>query len=128
MNLEAKHKEITIKGTWRMTSNDEGQDFEYSYFKEFDKTLELPLIDNPVFSIEKDYSMLVRGGMRPPAFAKEDFTLARIPEVIGGVYRGWFDYNGQLINEFSSLNFLPAVDEEAVGGTFSIEGGCASTV
>jgi hypothetical protein len=126
INREAKHKEITIKGTWRMSSNDEGQDFEYSYFKEFDKTLQLPNIENPVFSIEKDYSMLVRGGMRPPLFLKDDFTLTRIPEVVGGVYRGWFDYNGRLINEFSSLNFLPVVDEETAGNTFSIEGECAS--
>lgn len=120
INPGAKNKEITIKGKWRLSNYEEEQDFEYSYFKEFDKTLGLPPVERPLFTIEKDYSMLLKGGLKTPPFSKEELKMANAPKIFGGVYRGWFEYNGQNLNEFSSLNFLPSVEDDST--TFSVEG------
>jgi len=82
--------------------------------------LELPPNDNPVFFIEKDYTMLLKNGLKTPPFCKEDLKNGNISKLFGGVYRGWFEYNGQNLNEFSSLNFLPSNDVDSM--TFSVEG------
>ena len=124
INLGSSNKEIIIKGKWKLTSFEEEQDFEYNYFKEFDKSLGLPETKNPVFRIEKDYTMLLKGGLKTPPFLKEEFKLGSIPKLLGGVYRGWFDYNGQKMNEFSSLNFLPTEGEDRNENKFSLEGNC----
>ncbi len=120
LNLGARNREIIIKGKWKLSNVEEEQDFEYSYFKEFDKTLGLAAVESPVFAIEKDYAMLLKGGLKTPAFSREQFTIKNIPKLFGGVYRGWFEYNGQTLDEFSSLNFLPAEGGEE--NKFSIEG------
>lgn len=118
INITATSREIVIKGKWRLTNFEEELDFEYSYFKEFDKSLGLPPVDKPVFAIEKDYSMLIRSEIKTPPFSKSELELKNVANIFGGVYRGWFSYNDQTLNEFSSLNFLPGETPE----TFSIEG------
>ena len=122
LNLGANNKEIIIKGKWKLSNFEEEQDFEYSYFKEFDKTLGIPPVENPVFTVEKDYTMLVKNGLKTPPFVKEEYKAKNVPKLFGGVYRGWFNYNESLMNEFSSLNFLPVEDAVSEENKFSIEG------
>ena len=121
INLAAINKEILIKGKWRLTSAEEEFDFEYNYFKDFDKTLGLPPVENPVFTVKKDYTMLVKQGLKTPGFNKSDLEKKNIPKLFGGIYRGWFSYNDQTLAEFSSLNFLPNEDE-GTQCNFIIEG------
>jgi len=112
LNFNSSHREILIKGKWKLTGFDEESDFEYNYFKEFDQPLTLRQVEKPVFAIEKDYSTLVKKGVETPAFNKTEYSIKHIAHLFGGVYKGWFNYNGEVMNEFSSMNFLPSENIE----------------
>jgi len=118
INIAATNREILIKGKWKLTNFDEEADFEYSYFKEFDKSLGLQPLEKLVFAIKKDYSMLMKSKIETPVFDKSELELKNVTKIFGGVYRGWFNYNGRNLTEFSSFNFLPGETPES----FSIEG------